>query len=352
MIATESVAIRQEVIVRSEGLQRQFAALIENVRVLSGPRSPEVLRLEAELRDWRAKTDPRSEGFLKAADEKRLVVLEYPPSYDFRARWGYSRPSHAGLMELFAAERPRYAETLRKMAARQPMFERINREFSHDLKGVAGWLRGPQNTLDSAMLYHFVAEYKPKTYLEIGSGLSTLFAHRAIRDYGLDTRIVSIDPNPRTLVDGICDEVIREAFEMSDLKAFESLEPGDIVYMDGSHRTFPNSDVTVFMLDVLPKLKPGIIVHVHDIPLPDDYPQEFVGWYWNEAYILAAYFLGLGSNIEYLMPIYYAAQKMPGFREILQPILDWWGPEHADSWLTGGSFWFTHRAPQATGDFH
>lgn len=290
-------------------------------------------------------SDPHVAELLKAESEGRLIKLEYPPSYDFRARWGYSRPSHPGFMELFGRHTDTYRKHLRGMVELLPHLKQINRHFSHDLKGVAGWMGGPINMIDTALLYYFVTLYKPRTYLEIGSGLTTLFAARAVKDHNLPTRIVSIDPNPRALVDGVCDEVIREPFEVGDLSVFDRLEPGDIVFMDGSHRTFPNSDVTVFMLDVLPKLKPGVIIHFHDIVLPDDYPQMFVEWYWSEQYILGAYLLGMGDRVEHLMPSYYASIKMPDYRDIIRPILDWWGDERIDMWLAGGSIWFTH-APE------
>ncbi len=83
-----------------------------------------------------------------------------------------------------------------------------------------------------------------------------------------------------------------EGLETCDLARFDQLQPGDILFLDCSHRVFMNSDVTVFMIDVLPRLRPGVPVHVHDIVLPWDYPDMFTNWYWSEAYILAAYLIG------------------------------------------------------------
>ena len=147
----------------------------------------------------------------------------------------------------------------------------------------------PFAPFDSAALYTLVGHYEPRIYLEIGSGITTGFARRPIRDHGLNTRIVSIDPQPRAAIDAICDEVIRDGLETCDLTLFDALEPGDILFLDGSHRVFMNSDVTVFMIDVLPRLKTGVVVHVHDITLPWDYPGMFVNWALSEAYILAGY---------------------------------------------------------------
>lgn len=286
--------------------------------------------------------DPRIQEIVRADKTGKVITLEYPPSYDYRPRWGYTRPPHAGLTRLFARQDADYLRTAHGLAAHLPQFRAIKREFSHDTPGEAGWLGGPVNTLDSAVLYHYMTALKPRTYLEIGSGLTTMFAARAKRDHGLATRLVSIDPTPRAWVDGLCDEVIREPFECTDLAPFAALEPGDVVFMDGSHRSFTNSDVTVFMLDVLPTLKPGVVVHIHDIALPVDYPEMFLSWHWNEQYLLACYLLGAGDKIDYLMPVNYAS-RLPDFRAAIAPVLDWWGSDRADSWLSGGSIWFTHR---------
>jgi hypothetical protein len=284
-------------------------------------------------------------ALLKNYKGDRVIGLEYPPSYDFHPRWGYGRPVQRHLSELFDRRRGEYLARLKDMMKLDRYFANINDQFSHERPGEAAWIGGPINPLDTAVLYHFVASYKPGTYLEIGSGITTAFAARAKRDHRLPTRIVSIDPNPRSFIDPLCDEIIREPFEMTDLSVFQRLVPGDIVFMDGSHRTFMNSDVTVFMLDVIPLLKPGVVIHFHDIVLPYDYPESFRKWYWNEQYILGAYLLGAADKIEVLMPTRYISdfEELPS---LLKPILDRWkGPR--DPWLNGGSVWFTHKAAKA-----
>jgi hypothetical protein len=65
----------------------------------------------------------------------------------------------------------------------------------------------------------------------------------------------------------------------STVAIFDRLQAGDVLFLDGLHRGFMNSDVTGFMLDVLPRLRPGVLVYVHDIPLPWDYPDMFTDWY-------------------------------------------------------------------------
>lgn len=140
--------------------------------------------------------------------------------------------------------------------------------------------------MDSVAIYGFISENKPVRYYEIGSGNSTKFAKQAIKDYKLQTRILSIDPNPRAEIDSICDQVVRKPLEEVNLNIFEDLEAGDVLFIDNSHRSFMNSDVTVVFLEILPRLKPGVFVEFHDIYLPFDYPQEWDTRYYNEQYLL------------------------------------------------------------------
>ncbi len=275
-----------------------------------------------------------------ADDDEYIIRLEYPPSYDYRPRWGYSRPPHEGLSRMFAREQAAYDETLRRLTAFKPQFDQIPPQFSRERPTEPGWMGGPINAIDAAMLYYFVATLRPRTYLEIGSGVTTTFAARAKMDHRLATKIVSIDPYPAVAMQPICDVVIPSALETVDLKMFDELEAGDVVFMDGSHRAFMNSDVTVFMLDVLPRLQPGVVVHFHDIALPMDYDPRFQKRYWNEQYILAAYLLGARHRVKVLMPTGYVARQ-PGAQEILRPLLrDWKGSQEV--WTNGGSMWFTH----------
>ena len=134
------------------------------------------------------------------------------------------------------------------------------------------WINGSFPGLDSVSLYGLLALNNPSIYVEVGSGNSTKFARRAIEDHRLHTRIVSIDPHPRRDIDAICDEVIRHPCEEVEMSFFADL-PGDaILFVDNSHRSFQNSDVTVFFMEILPVLAPGIIWGLHDIFFPCDYP--------------------------------------------------------------------------------
>lgn len=193
------------------------------------------------------------------------------------------------------------------------------------------------NPIDLLTLYSFVRRHRPSVYLEIGSGSTTRFAHLARQTGNLATRVISIDPEPRSDIDAICDQVIRVGLETCDLAIFDQLNAGDILFLDGSHRCFMNSDVTVFFIDVLPRLKPGVIVHLHDIALPYDYHEYFTHWYWSEQYMLAVYLMGNRSRIAPLLPACFVSRD-PMFAGDIATLAGAC-PHHTKE---GGSMWFTH----------
>jgi hypothetical protein len=178
--------------------------------------------------------------------------------------------------------------------------------------------------------------HRPKRFVEVGSGVSTKFARRAVTFYDLPTRLTSIDPQPRNEIDQICDEVIRQPLERCDLAMFEALEPGDVFFLDSSHRSFQGSDVTVFFLEILPRLKSGVIVHVHDVYLPYDYISGHIHRLWNEQYLLASALLFGPDRFEILFPAWFVGRD-PDLAAHAGAILRR-GPL-ADVDLYGASFW-------------
>lgn len=272
----------------------------------------------------------------------RLLTLHYPPSYKSKPRWGHFHPLHQGIKKLFDRDSAEHEIVFRGLVNLLPEFRKIRKKFADDGAGEPGWGGGIINAIDGALVYYFVKKYRPRNYVEIGSGLTTLFAARAKRDHQLATRIISIDPNPRADVDARCDQVVRKPLELCDLSIFDRLEPGDIVFMDGSHISAMNSDVTVFMLDVIPNLKPGVIVQIHDIHLPFDYSEKHVGFFWNEQYIVGAYLLGAADRIKILIPPPLYAADSARIREVLRPLIDSGLAESENHWYWGGSLWFTH----------
>jgi len=234
-------------------------------------------------------------------------------------RWGYGTPSHPGLSVLIAMGRPRYKSTLEKCFLWSGEFEAVPLNYSDDLEPY--WSCGWMSPLDLMLLYSMIVANRPSRYVEVGSGCSTAFARRAIRDHNLSTRITSIDPEPRAGIDAICDEVLRHPLEEVDLSIFSELSDGDVLFVDGSHRCFTNSDATVAVLDVLPRLKPGVVVGFDDIYLPDDYPPHWWNRFYSEQYLLAGWLLGGGKGLEILFPSAFAV-KDPELNVIVERLLE------------------------------
>jgi predicted O-methyltransferase YrrM len=282
---------------------------------------------------------------LPGTEHARFALpLEYPPSRDLTSRWGFSRPPIEPLYSWLSEHADAYRAFLAEMRRFGQELVDLPRDLDPALLPRPAWMGVAMNPIDSLALYSFVRSYRPATYLEIGSGVTTCFAHLARERNQTLTRIISIDPEPRAAIDAICDDVIRAGLENCDLAIFDSLVAGDIVFMDGSHRSFMNSDVTVFFIDVLPRLKSGVIVHLHDIALPYDYHPFFTNWYWNEQYLLAVYMMGNRARIRPLLPLalitfdpMFATDVAEPFIATAEPLL-WISPAAA----TGGSMWFTH----------
>ncbi len=184
------------------------------------------------------------------------------------------------------------------------------------------WNNPGVGLLDAVSLYFMVTANNPRHYIECGSGYSTKFVARAIADHGLRTKIISIDPAPRVEIDSLCHQLYRVPLESLDRSVFHEFSKEDIFVFDGSHRSFPNSDVTVFMTEILPEFPKGILYAIHDIFLPNDYPEEWAvdqKRYYNEQYLLAAYLLGgaMGDSVE--LPLAFLSGK-PEVRAIFEPV--------------------------------
>lgn len=131
--------------------------------------------------------------------------------------------------------------------------------------------------LDGAALYAMVRAGRPRRILEIGSGHSTRFMAQAVADGGFPCGIVCIDPQPRADIGQLLLDLERRLLEAGDLDLARQLEPGDILFVDSSHVAMPGSDVDLLLNGFLPSLRPGVLVHLHDVFLPDPYP---AGWAW------------------------------------------------------------------------
>lgn len=170
------------------------------------------------------------------------------------------------------------------------------------------WFTG----LDAALLYVILATRKPKLVVEIGSGHSTRFAAAALNEVDGTGQIVSIDPAPRAAIEKLAPRVRlnRTTLRRADKAPFAWLTSGDVLFIDSSHILMPGSDVDILLNRILPDLPEGVLVHVHDIFLPDPYPEEW-GWRgYNEQNAVATLLSGGGYRV--LASSRYMETRMAG----------------------------------------
>src|ERR1044071_9524271 len=130
--------------------------------------------------------------------------------------------------------------------------------------------------------------------------------------------------------------LIEKNVQEINLEFFSQLESGDILFIDSSHTVKIGGDVNYLFLEILPRLKPGVIVHVHDIFLPFEYRRDWVMdefRFWSEQYLLQA-FLTFNSEFEVLLANRYLAYRYLEDLKAAFPNLTSWG---------GGSFWMPRR---------
>jgi len=274
---------------------------------------------------------------------KHLLRVFYPVETPLEARWGGKSASHKELEQFFNKHVESYNRHL-------PVLESVIPQLISwpvDLDPQAPLKPHLCNSffpfLDSLALYGFLTHLKPTQYIEIGSGLSTKIAHQARSDSDLNMKIISIDPEPRQEIDHICDRVVRKRLE--DIESLEELDlkSGDVLFFDGSHYCFPGNDVVTFFFEILPSLPQGVIVHIHDIFLPDDYPNPHLEHLWSEQYLLAAWLLGGAKGIDTFFPCAFMA-KTEGLKRMLERIdqeLTSAGKDSNRISMGGASFWFT-----------
>jgi len=161
------------------------------------------------------------------------------------------------------------------------------------------YFENPSYSYSDAILLHcMIRHLTPKRIVEVGSGYSSCVMLDT-NDLFFDGQVKNtfIEPYPDLLLSLIKRDdkskirLIPDRVQHVDLGVFEELEKNDILFIDSTHVTKINSDVNRILFDILPRLKPGVYVHFHDVFFPFEYPKEWVfkGISWNEQYILRAF---------------------------------------------------------------
>lgn len=171
---------------------------------------------------------------------------------------------------------------------------------------------GSYESGDAEYLYNMIRHFKPNRIIEIGSGNSTLMVRNAITNNKIDNsnytcHHVCIEPYERPWLEKTGVELIREKVECIDKSFFQKLESNDILFIDSSHIIRPQGDVLFEYLELLPTLKSGVLIQMHDIFTPKDYPNDWVcknHLLWNEQYLLEA-FLTFNSEFRIIGALNY-----------------------------------------------
>lgn len=184
--------------------------------------------------------------------------------------------------------------------------------------------------LDGLVDYAMVRCSKPQRIIEIGSGRSTQVLSRAVCDNG-SGQITCIDPAPRVDIANLPVTFHRRVASLKDVELVANLEPNDILFIDSSHILQPGTDCDIEFNIMLPVLKRGVIVHVHDIFLPYAYPPSWRARNWNEACGFAPWVLS--GAFEVVLPTYFATRERT--EDLYRALPSFVRPRD----YAGGSFW-------------
>ncbi len=203
----------------------------------------------------------------------------------------------------------------REVFARQ---ERLQLAESETADASEYWAENDQYPpLDAWVLEGLLRHLRPARMIEIGSGYSSLVTARVNRELlGGAMDFTCIEPYPREFltagVPGISGLRV-EAVQDTPPAVFAELGPGDVLFVDTAHTVKTGGDVAWIFGEIVPRLRPGVVVHVHDAFIPGEYPQQWVleGWGWNEIYLLKA-FLAFNSGFEILFGVQWMIQNEPG----------------------------------------
>ena len=237
--------------------------------------------------------------FINRAMRRMLFLAQSHP--EISDRWGYHiRPIH------YYEPIPDFRSITSEQLERRREFRSIDfgwdaqLQLLRDLSAfriefeAADFKNDYFNGLDAAVLYSLIRHLRPRRVIEIGSGYSTRFAHKALTRNADGGRLTCIEPHPEERLNGLrlSVEVIQKRVEEIDVDFFSCLQANDILFIDSSHTVKFGSDVCYEFLEVLPTLRPGVWVHVHDIFFPHDYPAEWLlkrRLALNEQYLLEAF---------------------------------------------------------------
>jgi predicted O-methyltransferase YrrM len=164
---------------------------------------------------------------------------------------------------------------------------------------------------DAEVYYQVIRYFRPSQIIEVGSGHSTLIALEALKKNNTKNIITCIEPYENRWLEDLGVKIIRKKIEDINFKKFLNLNKNDILFIDSSHMIRPQGDVLKIFLEILPKLKKGVIVHVHDIFTPKNYPKRWLikeNKFWNEQYLVEA-LIGNSNKYEIFLSLNFLKNK-------------------------------------------
>src|SRR5258706_809539 len=205
------------------------------------------------------------------------------------------------------------------------------------------WLDNPFfSQFDPPVYYALLRHFKPRRIIEVGAGMSTRLAAHAINRSGNNAALIAIEPHPDSVLQkgfpGLT-KLIEKPVQEVEFALCESLNEGDVLFIDSSHVVVTGGDVTFLFLEVIPRLKPGVLIHIHDILLPGEYAKWHIvdnNWFWNEQYLLHA-FLAFNPSFEVVFSNSYLGSHYP---QLLRSIFPNAFPKDAEA---GVSFWMRKK---------
>jgi len=191
---------------------------------------------------------------------------------------------------------------------------------------------------DSFFYYSIIRKFNPNKIVEVGGGNSTKIANLALNKNNNFDSLTVIDPYISSEFKKEFDKtvnLIEKPVQEIPIEFFEQLSSNDVLFYDGTHVSKIGSDVNFIFLEVMPKLKPGVLIHIHDIFLPGEYPRHHRKklHFWNEQYLLHAFLIG-NRDFEILLGVHFMKER---HQEILKKI------HYLGDNLKGASFWIRKK---------
>lgn len=251
-----------------------------------------------------------------------LANLGYPPGHfyspvpdvnDPLARRAVHNRTSAPLPLGIALDADEMVNMMRRLAAHHP-------SFAFPRQRQPGWRFYFENPFfgpyDASILFSMLLEFRPRRVVEVGCGHSSaLLLDANDKFFNGALQLALIDPSLDQVGQNwgahtAC--LIQERLQNVPLETFQALDANDILFLDSSHVSKTGSDVNYYLFEIFPRLKPGVLIHIHDILYPFEYPAEWIldekrGW--NEAYALRA-FLEYNSAFEIVYWNNFASHRL------------------------------------------